>query len=232
MPDLRAAIVQWAEWAVQNKSLFQYFEARPFSLYEPTPQRHIVGDCSAFVCWTYFMAKAPDPMGFGYSGEGNTETLSQRGQKVSVGQVLPGDVVVYNVGHPLSTQHTAPIVQGGSDPLTVSHGSSREPGFIHVSQDGRPATYYRFLPSSSPAPSPIPTPVPVPIPSPIKGAESMQAVVVGNTVEVYAVGTDAPNAGHLLQFIFTPGQPLPAVNDITNLIHNAFPNSTPYTVAP
>ena len=73
---------------------------------------------------------------------------------------------------------------------------------------------------------------PAPPASP-KGTDTVQALVnpEDGKVHVYAVGTDPANAGHLLDIVpDAPGGP--SVKDLTDVIVNAFPGSTPYTVAP
>jgi hypothetical protein len=51
-----------------------------------------------------------------------------------VGAARPGDLIVYGPGTGL---HVALIVEGGHDPLTISHGREGGPEYVRVSQDGR-----------------------------------------------------------------------------------------------
>ncbi len=150
--DVADVIVAWAKQAVKDQPLFDWVESRPFPLYWPTPARRIQDDCGATVDLYFFMAGAADPMGNGYDGAGNTETLWAAAE--AAGQLFreptstkPADLVIYYEGEPSAgaTVHTALIVEGGTDdPLTVSHGQESEPAFVNVSQDGRPHMYARF----------------------------------------------------------------------------------------
>ena len=140
-----------ANSCVLNHVHFTYAEVRPMQLSRTWPWK---GDCSTFVTWCYWMENLPDPNKLGYDGSGNTQTLYAQGQHISLADVQPGDVVVYAADQPLSNQHTAIIVQGGSDPLTVSMGQQGDPSFVHVSQDGRKPFYVRFLPADPVKPTP------------------------------------------------------------------------------
>ncbi len=156
--DARGDIVTAAKWCVRNKSLFHYEEVRPFGLYRPTFTHPIVNDCSATFTLCYWLAGViDDPTGLHYSGYGNTDSLVSHGTSVSSGAAThPGDAVIYYSAG--ATVHVALVIEPGDDPLTMSHGGSTEPGFIHVSQDGRPHRYFTFN-TQKPAP---PTPPPVP----------------------------------------------------------------------
>ena len=159
--DVRKDIVTWGNWCVAHKSLFNYQEVRPMPYSIKAP---IDNDCSGTVTLCYFMAGAPDPNGQSYSGYGFTGTLLSHGQRITLAQVLPGDVVVYGPGTGL---HTALFMESGTDPLTMSHGSQDEPGFVRLSvgnpEPGSPQTYLRFA-TNSRFPDP-PKPVPAPLPS-------------------------------------------------------------------
>ena len=171
MADVRADIVKWARWGVENRSGFHYTEGpnRMSGIGHPG-QLPCFCDCSAFVTLCYNWAGAPDPNGQGYNGTGYTGTLLSHGVGVYVGDAVPGDVVVYGPG---TGDHTALIVEAGLDPLTVSMGQEGDPNYVRVSQDGRqPQRFLRFSTDSSkpnpPAPpGPSPTPggfVNVPLP--------------------------------------------------------------------
>ena len=144
MQDARTAIVEWAKWAVDSKRKFNYTEGstRMSAIGVWPPANAIFADCSAFVTWCYWMAKADDPNGQNYDHEGYTGTLLSHGTKITLAEVQPGDVIVYGPG---TGWHTALVVQAGHDPLTISHGQQGDPSYCRVSQDGRqPQTYLRF----------------------------------------------------------------------------------------
>jgi len=145
-PDVRLDVVWWAVWAARYQKFnhnWHYAQVRPFP-YNIYGQ--INTDCSGFIGWCFKQAGAPDPYQRKFNGTGNTETLISLGKKLIVPrlQVRPGDVVVYNVNKNVAFQHTALVVEGGADPLTISMGQEGDPRYCRVSQDGRPATFYRF----------------------------------------------------------------------------------------
>ena len=141
--NVQTQIVNWALWAVAHKRRFHYKQVRPFPYHVEAP---ILTDCSGFIGWCFKQAGAMDPYRRQHIGIGNTETLIANGKKLIIPrlQVRPGDVVVYSVDRPVQEQHTALVVAGGKDPVTVSMGQEGDPSFCKVSQDGRKPTFYRF----------------------------------------------------------------------------------------
>ena len=138
-PSVRSQIVKWAYWGAAHEPSIHYRESRPMPLTAGLP---MTTDCSGFVTLCYKLAGAPDPNGLGYNGSGYTGTLLSHGQHIPLAFVQPGDVIVYGPG---TGWHTALVVKGGPDPLTVSHGREGGPAYTRVSQDGRlPQTYLRF----------------------------------------------------------------------------------------
>ena len=143
MTDVRDTIVAWAKWAAANHNKFNYTEGplRMSGINKPG-KLPVNADCSAFVTLCYNWAGAPDPNGMGYNHTGYTGTLLSHGKKIALKDVQPGDVIVYGPG---TGWHTALVIEGGPNPLTVSHGRQGAPELCHVSQDGRkPQTYHRF----------------------------------------------------------------------------------------
>ena len=143
MTDVRDNIVAWAKWAAANHAKFNYTEGplRMSGIGKPGVLP-VNADCSAFVTLCYNWAGAGDPNGMGYNHTGYTGTLLSHGTKIALNQVQPGDVIVYGPG---TGWHTALVIEGGPNPLTISHGQQGDPSYCHVSQDGRlPQTYLRF----------------------------------------------------------------------------------------
>jgi hypothetical protein len=142
---VRQRIVAWAHWCVFHQPQFKYEEIRPFPLTSRLP---ITNDCSATFTLCYYLAGAPDPNGpaYHYDGYGNTASLATHGQLISQSQVQPGDAVIYYEGgfNPWDSQHVALVISPGADPLTMSHGWSKEPALVRVSEDGRPHRYFRY----------------------------------------------------------------------------------------
>ena len=144
MADARQAIVDWAKWGVAHRGSFAYTEGsnRMEAINTPPGTLPVSTDCSGAVTLWYKWAGAADPNGQGYDGEGYTGTLLGHGQEIPLSEVVPGDVVVYGPG---TGWHTALIVEGGNNPLTVSHGEQGDPSYVYVNQDGRqPQRYLRF----------------------------------------------------------------------------------------
>ena len=158
----RDELVALAESCVQQHAHFNYLEVRPMHLRNEWPW---IGDCSEFVTWLFWKLQLPDPNNNGYNGWGNTTTLYAHGVKISLAEVQPGDIALYSMDRPLVEQHTAVVVRGGADPLTVSMGQQGDPSYVHVSQDGRKAFYVRCLPKATTPPQPAPQPKPTPVPT-------------------------------------------------------------------
>jgi hypothetical protein len=142
----RARIVAVARWGVAHQPEIHYAETRPISIQgagvlHPLP---FTTDCSGFCIVCFRAAAAPDPSGSNYSGQGFTGSFLAHGKQVN--NPAPGDVVVYGSGP--DGHHAALVVKGGSDPLTVSHGSENGPLLITVSEERKfqpPGfTYLRF----------------------------------------------------------------------------------------
>ena len=108
----------------------------------PAPLKHwtsrIYSDCSAWVTYCYAWAGARDPNELNFDGEGYTGTLLEHGERIAVGQCLPGDVVVFG---PPPGVHAALIIEAGKDPLTSSMGEQGQPAAMTFLGE---ATYLRF----------------------------------------------------------------------------------------
>ena len=149
--DARPDIVKAAMWGVSHHAFATYEERRPMvTPFHPfaTP---FTSDCSEWVTACYKWAGCPDPNGLAYDGSGYTGTLLSHGTPILELQAAAGDVIVYGA---YPGVHTAIIVEGGPDPLTVSMGEQGDPNLVRVSQDGRlPRTYLRFD-TTKPTPNP------------------------------------------------------------------------------
>ena len=140
----RRKLEYWCHWYVDHKDKIFYELARPFPLGAHLPQYN---DCSATFTNLYYLAGLVDPNGFNFSGYGNTASLMMNGQEIDR-DLRVGDAVIYFNGKGWSqwdTVHVAMLVNSDQDnPLTMSHGQSSEPSFVHVSDDGRPHRFFRY----------------------------------------------------------------------------------------
>jgi|ERR1019366_9569906 hypothetical protein len=181
MRDVSADIVRIAREGVQHVATFTYDEVRPMPcIHNPYGDWAFVGDCSCWVTQVWKWAGAPDPNGLDYDGEGDTQTLTDHGKQITLAEVAPADVVVYDAFGPLSNQHTAVIVEGGPDPLTSSFGHQGAPELVHVSQDGRVPTYLRFD-TTAPDAKPVPDSPASRVPARFRPAGTPPVLAVGAT---------------------------------------------------
>jgi hypothetical protein len=146
---IRAKIVEYARWGVQNTFQIHYAQVRPMDHLNKVQALPWYTDCSEFVTTIYHWAGAPDPNGFGYSGYGFTGTMLDHGVSIPLHEAKHGDVVIWGVapGH-----HTAVLTEDGAggDPLIASHGSERGPLELRLSQEnaaqgGRGMTFKRYV---------------------------------------------------------------------------------------
>ena len=129
----------------------------------PPDHRPWTGDCSAHDTYVIWCAGGTDPNGLNFMGGYTgtlltheehialyTQTMRKVGGKLGPFKrllVKPGDLVVYGAG---TGEHTAFVVKGGLNPLTVSMGQEGDPSLVYVSPkrnasfDGRtPVTFLR-----------------------------------------------------------------------------------------
>lgn len=205
MSDVRDVIVAWAKWAETHKGQPRFNYSEGANRMEGVHKPGVLpwsGDCSAFVTCCYSWAGAADPNGQGFDGQGYTGTLISHGHEIDVKDAQPGDVVVYGPG---TGEHTALIVEGGIDPLTVSMGENGDPSFVRVSQDGRmPQRYFRY-PTLAVNPVHLP---PVPAPSPVTPPKSPVKPVTPAPVQPSTpVQKKAPSVPVAVQKILNAAKP-------------------------
>lgn len=142
---MRARIVAVAHNGVAHQPDIHYAEVRPIPVQAAGVLHRLpfTTDCSGYAITCYRAAAALDPSGNSYNGQGFTGSFLDHGQQVT--EPRPGDIVVYG---PKPGHHAAIVVQGGIDPLTVSHGSEAGPLLIRVSTERKyqppGVTYLRF----------------------------------------------------------------------------------------
>lgn len=144
---VRPRLLYFCHWYVEHKDKVFYEEVRPMPLGARLPQYN---DCAGTFTNIYYLAGGRDPNGFDFNGYGNTTSLAQHGQRISLEQVRIGDAVIFYEGgfNPYDSVHVAMIVGNTGEhlanPLTMSHGDSAQPAFVTVNDDGRPHRYFRF----------------------------------------------------------------------------------------
>lgn len=156
MADSRNALKKLMTETVADEEThhdWTYRAVRP--LYIPSswkPGQPVVGDCSWGVKLLCRWAGAPDPMGTGYSGYGNSQTLWSHLQHLAAPDELQiGDVVTFGFD---GDKHAAMVYTPGVDPILWSFGHQGAPEFYRLSADHRPAQYLR-----NPLPAYVPTPI-------------------------------------------------------------------------
>lgn len=134
--DVRASIVKFCEWGIQNAARIHYAQVRPIPVPPPgkLPRLPLVTDCSGFATLAYRAAGAPDPNGNGYDGTGYTGDMLRHLHRIPRSELQHGDLVCFGEfpGH-----HVCLVLQGGPDPLLFSHGQERGPFAIRLSAEQR-----------------------------------------------------------------------------------------------
>ncbi|WP_244238810.1 peptidoglycan-binding protein [Corallococcus carmarthensis] len=124
---LRKKVVAEGQWGVTNKAQIHYAQIRPIDGIRLRHKLPLNIDCSGFVTLCYKWAGAADPNGNRYNGSGYTGTLEAHMRHIPLSQVQPGDLCLWK-GH-----HVSLVIQGGADPLLISHGTESGPYAIRLS---------------------------------------------------------------------------------------------------
>ncbi|NPC70079.1 hypothetical protein HPP05_10020 [Corallococcus exiguus] len=124
---LREKIVAEGLWGAANQERIHYAQIRPIDGIRLRHKLPLDIDCSGFVTLCYKWAGAPDPNGNRYSGAGYTGTLEAHMLHIPLSQVQPGDLCLWQ------GKHVSLVIQGGADPLLISHGSEFGPYEIRTS---------------------------------------------------------------------------------------------------
>ena len=141
--NVRSQIVKWAVDGITQRQHFTYEEVRPLPL--TWPPHHTNTDCSFFVKLCYWKAGAKDPTGLNYDGYGNSDSLFARGKHIALGQLKPGDVIVFGPG---GSVHAVVVVSVAdkANPVCVSMGKPGDPSLASLGEClylGTP-TFLRF----------------------------------------------------------------------------------------
>lgn len=90
---------------------------------------------------------AADPMGSGFNGYGNTDTMLAHSQHIPRSETQPGDFAVFGLN---PSQHVVVLTQsaaGGDGALCVSHGRQGDPVQVSLSMEivAQPITFLRLM---------------------------------------------------------------------------------------
>jgi hypothetical protein len=125
---IRQHIRSWGEWFVANRGSIVYQQVRP---YPRTPRLPIYTDCSGSACAVLRWSGCPnDPNGRNWDGQGYTGTLYNRGTRVPLTAVLPGDMVFYGNQGGGVPSHVILVIGPGDRALNFG---GWPPEFVYVS---------------------------------------------------------------------------------------------------
>jgi lysozyme family protein len=135
---IRKRIVNWALWGCKNSGQIGYSQNGNVRLAALGKKAALplATDCSAFATLCYCWARAPNPNAAGkYDARQPTFTGSMLGhcRRIPRSAVQPGDLVVWTP--PGTGQHVCVVVQGGADPMLVSHGDDSGPKKLRFSAE-------------------------------------------------------------------------------------------------
>jgi lysozyme family protein len=135
---IRKRIVNRALWGCKNSAQIAYSQngnVRLASLGKK-PTLPLATDCSAFATLCYSWAGAPNPNAAGkYDARqpAFTGSMLSHCRRIPRSAVQPGDLVVWTP--PGTGQHVCVVIQGGADPMLVSHGDDSGPKKLRFSAE-------------------------------------------------------------------------------------------------
>jgi lysozyme family protein len=135
---IRKRIVNWALWGCKNTAQIGYSQNGNLRLSALGKKATLplATDCSAFATLCYCWAGAPNPNASGaFDARQPAFTGSMLGhcRRIPRSAVQPGDLVVWTP--PRVGQHVCLVIQGGADPLLVSHGDESGPKKLRFSAE-------------------------------------------------------------------------------------------------
>ena len=127
---IRKRIVNWALWGCKNTAQIGYSQNGNLRLAALGKKGTLplATDCSAFATLCYSWAGAPNPNATGAYDPRQpafTGSMLSHCRRIPRSAVQPGDLVVWTP--PRVGQHVCLVIQGGADPLLVSHGDESGP---------------------------------------------------------------------------------------------------------
>ena len=135
---IRKKIVQWAMWGCQNTAQIAYTQNGNVRLSQlgKNASLPLATDCSGFATLCYSWAGAPNPNAAGKydaRAEAYTGSMLKHMRRIPKAAAKPGDLVIWTP--PSVGQHVCIVVQGGADPLLVSHGDDSGPKKLRFSAE-------------------------------------------------------------------------------------------------
>jgi lysozyme family protein len=135
---IRKRIVNWALWGCKNSGQIAYSQNGNVRLAAlgKKPTVPLATDCSAFATLCYSWAGAPNPNAAGaYDARqpAFTGSMLSHCRRIPRSAAQPGDLVVWTP--PATGQHVCVVVQGGADPMLVSHGDDSGPKKLRFSAE-------------------------------------------------------------------------------------------------
>jgi len=135
--QMRAAIVKWALWGVQNAPKIAYSQGVTRLSALASPGTLPLGtDCSGFATLCYAWAEAPNPSfagAYDAAKGGYTGTMLNHCRHIPRASVQVGDLVVWSP--PDDGHHVSIVVATGPDPWLVSHGDDTGPKKVRFSAE-------------------------------------------------------------------------------------------------
>jgi hypothetical protein len=142
----RAAVVAWARRAIAQSAVIGYDQPRRAERWGVLGQAAGASvfrnrDCSSQVIECFFLAGEPDPCGLNYRWIGWTGCLADKGWRVPLSDVLPGDLVLWR---PWETSgHVALVLD--EDGTVMTHGKDSDPRPDDVWYREAPTMAVRFI---------------------------------------------------------------------------------------
>jgi hypothetical protein len=142
---VRDLYVEMLNYTLAHPSNWRYQEVRPIPYWLPyKTSETIITDCSGSVSLHAKWAKAPDPNGLSFNGEGYTGTILEHCQHITSYMLKPGDLVVFG-----SYPGTHCVAYLGSGEV-FSHGEPGDPRRYTLAEmlsyfSGYTDTYMRFI---------------------------------------------------------------------------------------
>jgi len=135
---IRKRIVNWALWGCKNTAQIGYSQNGNLRLAALGNKGTLplATDCSAFATLCYSWAGAPNPNASGAFDARQpafTGSMLSHCRRIPRSAVQPGDLVVWTP--PRVGQHVCLVIQGGADPLLVSHGDESGPKKLRFSAE-------------------------------------------------------------------------------------------------